>query len=239
MKRACYVLIISLVCVLLGGCAGGFMITDDDQLTSINGTEYNYFASEGALCYIGELEYVGPVSNDQNFKNLLIKLFYGWDWEPGVYAIKGDTTQDVLIRYEALNEWASIYRDASLEPFDYSLDNCNRLEFVSEKGSYFIDRSHADCGEGISDRAVIQEFLREIRLQENPRDAGLYDLVDPKTGSDCYLYGYLCGYVEEESNLIRRLEVYSFDDQAYSIHIDAFEYVLPDEWLQRFMHPEQ
>ena len=52
---------------------------------------------------------------------------------------------------------------------------------------------------------------------------------------NCYVYGYVCGVLQEDVNFVIPLEVMSFDDKAYSIRIDNVEYVLPQEWIDKLI----
>jgi len=51
--------------------------------------------------------------------------------------------------------------------------------------------------------------------------------------NNCYIYGYVCGVVQEDINVVIPLEVRSFDDKAYSIILDDAEYVLSKKWLDK------
>ena len=55
------------------------------------------------------------------------------------------------------------------------------------------------------------------------------------TLENCYVYGYLCGVVQEDINLVIPLQIVSFDDKAYSIMLDDVEYVLPEEWINELI----
>ena len=76
-------------------------------------------------------------------------------------------------------------------------------------------------------------------MQQDTREAGLYDLIEKPDGTleNCYLYGVIYGFFEEEPNLALRMEVTSYNDMAYSINMDDNEYVLPPEWLQKLIDP--
>lgn len=50
-----------------------------------------------------------------------------------------------------------------------------------------------------------------------------------------YVYGYVCGILQENVNLVIPLEVMSFDDKAYSIRINDIEYVLIQEWADKLI----
>ena len=82
-----------------------------------------------------------------------------------------------------------------------------------------------------------EDFLNEIKSGQKAKDAGLYDLVKQPNGmlENCYVYGYVCGVIQEDVNIVIPLEVTSFDDKAYSITIDDIEYVLTQEWLNKLI----
>ena len=122
-----------------------------------------------------------------------------------------------------------------MSAFEFSVDNCIRLEFVKGTGDIQKDAVHTTCGEGITDKAEITKFLSEIRMQQSAREAGLYDSVKKPDGmlENCYVYGIIYGFFAEEPNLASRMEITSFNDLAYSVAIDDKENVLPAEWLQK------
>lgn len=53
---------------------------------------------------------------------------------------------------------------------------------------------------------------------------------------NCYVYGYVCGVIQEDVNIVIPLEVVSFDDKAYSITIDNIEYVLTQKWVDKLIN---
>ena len=151
------------------------------------------------------------------------------------YIKKMIDNDNILIRYAPDSEWFSIYRNASLPSFDFSVDNCSRIELVFENGYLENNIIHATCGDGITDKSEIDEFLSEIRSQQNPDEAGLYDLIRKPNGmlENCYVYAVVYGYFEDEPNLVTRMDITSYNDLAYSIMIECEEYVLPVEWLEK------
>ena len=207
---------------------GVFAKNENGNLQSSSGVEYAWLTNEGVLYYLGELEFVGGVQGETEISHHL-----GFPYETGMFAIKNAENSNILIRYSPDNEWFSIYRDASLDKFDFFVDNCVRLEFVSEKGMPDEDGAHAACGYGICDSAVIAEFLSDVRSQKSPSEAGLYEMIRKTDGmlENCYLYGVIYGYFAEEPNLVVRMNVMSFNDLAYSVSIDGRDYVLPESWL--------
>jgi hypothetical protein len=50
---------------------------------------------------------------------------------------------------------------------------------------------------------------------------------------NCYVYGVIYGFFEEESNIVIRMDITSYNDLAYSVSIEGKDYVLPTEWLQK------
>ncbi|MBR2901623.1 MAG: hypothetical protein IKC38_00195, partial [Clostridia bacterium] len=130
------------------------------------------------------------------------------------------------------NEFAAIYIKSDLLKTEVTLDNCIRFEFV--KGSLFNNENKTISKKGITE---CDRFLNEIKNGQKAEDAGLYDLVKQPDGmlKNCYVYGYVCGIVQEDVNIVIPLEVMSFDDKAYSITIDDIEYVLPQEWVNKMI----
>ena len=196
-----------------------------------SGEEYAFLCNEGIIYYFGELEHQGYFFGEE--KEL---QHMGLGDPTGMYSLS--TTDDIMIRIHPYSEWHAIYRKASLPEFDMTIDNCIRLEFVD--GGYPRDASHLTCGEGITDPEVISEFLTDIRSQPAPYEAGLYDMITKPNGllENCYGYGVVYGFFEEEPNLAVRLYVTSYNDLAYSIDFGFEEYVLPEEWLERLKSNE-
>ena len=235
MKKSVCLLCIAIVllCVCGGGCtrrnAAGFTAPESGILVSASGTEYRFLANEGALYYLGELEFIGGVQGEKSYSQHL-----GLTYQTGLYGVKGRGNDNILIRLLPDNEWFSIYRKASLPEFVFSADNCVRLEFV--KGTQYDagDVIHKSCGEGITAKTEIAAFLSDVRSQPDPRDAGLYEQITKADGTleNCYIYGWICGFFEEEPELVIRMAVTSFNDNAYSVSIGEKEYVLPEKWLQ-------
>jgi len=203
----------------------------NDTIT-FRGEEYVYLTNESILYPLGELVFEGSESQDPDDD-------YYWEIQSGIYSFKCDDDYSVLIRRVPDNEWGLIYRKASLPPFDFSLDNCSRLELVPN--CYYLTENavHITCGEGMTDRAQIAEFLSDVRSQKHPKEAGLYDLV-PKDESGIGwvpLSPAVYGFFEEEPNLVLIMYVSSYDNQAYSIQayssrMKRREYVLPEEWME-------
>ena len=207
------------------GQAAGFTKIDRQTFRSPDGTVYQFLANEGFLCYFGAREYVGGVESEAAENS-------PYSSRPGFYSIRGDDSGNVLIRVSADSEWCSFYRKASLQPFDCTVDNCVRLEFVS---GLEHEEKHASCGGGITDPAEISAFLSDIRAQQNPQDAGLYELVQKPDGflENCYLCGVIYGFFEEEPYLAVPMYVTSYNDLTYSISNGQEAYVLPRQWFLR------
>ena len=83
-----------------------------------------------------------------------------------------------------------------------------------------------------SENSTVKKYF-SIKSGQKAKDAGLYDLVKQPDGmlKNCYVYGYACGVIQEDLNVVIPLQVMSFDDKAYSIRIDDTEYVLTQEWV--------
>lgn len=244
MKRVLCLIIVLLM--LLSGCSDVSqsdhshpdMVSNEDAFTrnengnivSNSGIEYTFLAHEDMLYYLGDLEFIGSIQGEPKTSKHL-----GFSYQTGMYNIKDTNSDNILIRQVPNNEWRAIYRKTSLPNFDFSVENCIRLELISEKGSIKPDVIHTTCGDGITDQAEISTFLSEIRMQKDPREAGLYDLVMKPDGNleNCYVYGVVYGFFEEEPNLAVRMSITSYNDLAYSISIDDKNYVLPVEWLRK------
>ena len=131
----------------------------------------------------------------------------------------------------------SIYRKTSLPKVDFSIESCDRLELVLSRWARNNDVAHTTCGDGITDKAEIAEFLSDIRSQKDPQSAGLYDLIAGDemydTIGNCYTCGEIYGFYNDEPNLSFTMTVTSFDDLAYSVSLDGEEYVLPNEWFEK------
>ncbi|MBQ8742695.1 MAG: hypothetical protein IJZ03_04945 [Clostridia bacterium] len=200
-----------------------FTETENKTIVSADGTEYTFVGNEGRVWCFGEQEFIGHVKGEKKtFVHLTNKI------KTGMYSVGGK--QDVLIRYFPDNEFAAIYVKSGLLKTEVALDNCIRFDFV--KGLLFNNDKTIISKTGITE---CEDFLNEIKSGQKAKDAGLYDLVKQPDGKlkNCYVYGYVCGVIQEDVNIVILLEVMSFNDKAYSINIDNTEYVLPQEWLDR------
>ena len=204
----------------------GFISSPDT--VSFYGKEYTYLASEPNLCHLGKLEFKGGMEDEpKQFEHMLGEI------QTGLYSVRGDESNRVLVRYQPNNEWYSVYRKSSLPPLDYSANNCCRIEFVKWRSGASED--HRVCGKGIADLSMIVEFLSDVRSQKTPTEAGLYNYVIQPNGfyKNCRITGTVLGYFEDEPFVCIRMDVTSYNDQAYSISIEGKEYVLPDKWVER------
>ncbi len=230
------VLLLAALAVSLCGCVDRRVFTkiDEEHYRSPSGTEYAFLANEGILSYFGELEYAGRAEDDP----VSIPLF-GGVLRKGFFALKEADDDNILIRKRPRNEWYAIYRKSSLPAFDYSVDNCSRLELIRGSSSTYADVSHRSCGDGITDGEEIAAFLADVRTQKNPEQAGLHDLVRKPDGKleNCYTAWIICGFFEEEPNVFLPMPVTSYNDLAYSVRIRDIEYVLPPEWIPRLLAP--
>lgn len=210
-----------------GAC---FTVSDTGTLISPDGTEYEFLVNEGFLYVFGELEFVACVEGEPEFS------FQGC--QTGMFSIRDDPTDHLLIRVLPDSEWRAIYRKASLPDFDFSIDNCSRLEFIPSDEMWGLGEKHGGCGAGITDPEEIAAFLSDLRAQKSARDAGLDRLVAQPNGTllNCYCIGTVCGFFEEEPNLFVAMEVISYNDLGYSMELDRRDRVLPEEWLPRLMH---
>ena len=135
-----------------------FIINNSGNIVSASGVEYAYLANEMELCYLGELEFVNSIQGEKKASQHL-----GSSYQTGMFAIKDADNDNLLIRNVPDNEWSGIYRKTSLPSFDFSVDNCVRLEFVSAIRNTENDAIHATCGEGIIDTSEIAKFLSWYR----------------------------------------------------------------------------
>ena len=219
----CLAIIFSLV-----ACSNNVEFTEVENKTIVatDGTEYTFVGNEGRVWCFGEWEFIGHVKGEKKtFVHLTNKI------KTGMYSV--NNSQDVLVRYFPDNEFSAVYVKSELLKTEVSLDNCIRFEFV--KGSLFNDKITTISNKGITE---CEQFLNEIKNGQRAKDAGLYDLVKQPDGmlKNCYIYGYVCGVIQEDINIVIPLEVMSFDDKAYSIKIDDIEYVLPQEWIDKLMN---
>ena len=218
----CLAIIFSLV-----ACSNNVEFTEikNKTIVATDGTEYTFVGNEGRVWCFGERKFIGHVAGEKNFFSHLTRII-----KTGMYSVNG--SQDVLVRYLPDNEFYSIYVKSDLLKTEVSLDNCIRFEFV--KGSPSTNTQFSSSQKAITD---CEQFLSEIRNGKTAKDAGLYELVKQPDGmlKNCYVYGYLCGVVQEDINLVIPLQIVSFDDKAYSIIIDDIEYVLPEEWINELI----
>ncbi len=200
-----------------------FTETENKTIVTTDGTEYTFVGNEGRVWCFGEWEFIGHVKGEKKtFVHLTNKI------KTGMYSVNG--SKDVLVRYFPNNEFSAIYVKSELLKTEVNLDSCIRFEFI--KGSLFNNAETTLSKKGITE---CEQFLDEIKNGQNAKEAGLYDLVKQPDGmlKNCYVYGYVCGVIQEDINIVIPLEVMSFDDKAYSIKIDDIEYALSQEWLDK------
>ena len=227
--RKIFVIFICFVVVFpFSACANEvkFTETGDKTIVTIDGAEYTFIGYEGRVWCFGEREFIGHVKGEKkNFVHLANNV------KTGMYSVDG--SQDVLVRYIPDNEFAAIYVKSELLKTEVAIDTCVRFDFA--KGSLF-DRDETIISKtGITE---CEDFLNEIQSGQKAKDAGLYDLVKQPNGmlENCYVYGYVCGVIQEDLNIVIPLQVMSFDDKAYSITINDIEYVLTQEWVDKLIN---
>lgn len=225
--RKIFVILICLVLICsFASCENSvkFSETENKTIVASDGTEYTFVGFEGSVACFGEWKFIGHVKGEQ-------KTFYhlGDSIKTGMYSVRD--SEDVLIRYFPNNEFSGIYVKSELLNTEITLDRC--IRFVLLKYSEFYNKDTVIPQKGV---AECQQFLNEIKSGQTAEEAGLYDLVKQPDGmfKNCYAYGYICGVIQEDLNLVIPLKVWSFDDKAYSIVIDGVEYVLPEEWIHKF-----
>ncbi|MBO5271000.1 MAG: hypothetical protein J6B77_09455 [Clostridia bacterium] len=227
--RKIFVIFICLVVIFsFFACANKveFTETEDKTIVAIDGTEYTFIGYEGRVWCFGEWEFIGHVKGEKkNFVHLTNEI------KTGMYSVEG--SQDVLVRYFPDNEFTAMYVKSELLKTEVTLDNCIRFEFV--KGLLYNGDETTISKNGITE---CEEFLNEIKSGQTAKDAGLYDLVKQPNGmlENCYVYGYVCGVIQEDLNLVIPLQVMSFDDKAYSIRINDIDYVLTQEWIDKLIN---
>ncbi len=218
----CFVIILSFV-----ACTNNAMFTEAENKTvvSADGTEYAFVGTEGRVWCLGEWDFIGHIKGEKKAFVHLTNII-----KTGMYSV--NDSQDVLVRYFPDNEFAAIYVRSELLKTEITLNNCIRFGFI--KGPLF-SKEETLLSKGTTECA---QFLNEIKNGQEAKDAGLYDLVRQPNGmlKNCYVYGYACGIIQEDINIVIPLEIMSFDDKAYSIRIDYKEYVLPQEWMDKLIN---
>ncbi|MBQ8340466.1 MAG: hypothetical protein IJY16_08480 [Clostridia bacterium] len=228
MRKVLSVLVCFAIIFSFAACAGKaeFAETENKAIVSDDGTEYTFVGIEGSAWCFGEREFISHVKGEKkSFFHLSLEI------KTGMYSVGG--SRDVLIRYFPDNEYAAMYVKSELLKSEISLDNCIEFIFAKELRSEYTEITGVQ--KGITD---CEAFLNEIKNGQKAKDAGLYDLVRQPDGmyKNCYTYGYVCGAVQADLNLFIPLQVWSFDDKAYSIIIDGVEYVLPQKWVDKLIN---
>ncbi|MBE6806716.1 MAG: hypothetical protein E7527_01695 [Ruminococcaceae bacterium] len=207
------------------GADGAFTEIENQAIRAKDGTEYINVGLEYEVWCLGEWEFIGHVAGEKKeFSHLSVDNKI----KTGMYSVGGK--QDVLVRYFPDNEFPAVYVRSDLLKTEIVLENCIRFAFLKEAPrdnaqATFSNKSITEC----------EQFLNEIKSGQTAEEAGLYDLVRQPSGilNNCYIYGYVCGVVQEDINVVIPLEVKSFDDKAYSITLDDVEYVLNKKWLDK------
>ena len=219
-----------------------FTLLDNRNIVAPDGTEYVHLSDEDLITVFGSHTFIGKIKDEDETSS----PFDGHiSWDIGVYSCEGDPDLNIIMRFMPDSEWLAYYRKASLPDIEISPDNCIRFEFIGRKeinsGAWFTPGiKHMSCNDGIKGQDDIQAFLADVRSQESPEKAGLYDLVRKPDGSleNCYEYGIVYGYFKDEPNLALPFHVISYNSKAYSIDFGYYEnsketaHVLPKEWLQ-------
>jgi hypothetical protein len=223
-------LIFSAVLLLFGKKKVTFTETADGHLISSSGVEYVFVSDDPSLTILGYFGFEGAVEGEAEFID-----HSDTSLKTGMYAPWKDKAPDTLFRFREGSNDFSVYRKASLPPADFSADGCTRLEYFAESLRSSEAVKHISCGEGIADRAQIDEFLSDIRSQ--PQKEGF----PIPLFSYSYPYGSIYGYFSEEDNLALQMRITihgawntSDDKPFYSVSLDGKEYLLPDKWLELF-----
>ena len=203
-----------------------FTETENNTIVTTDGTEYTFVGYEGRVWSFGEWEFIGHVKGEKKTFIHLSNII-----KTGMYSVNGG--RDVLVRYFPDNEFAAMYVKSELLKTEVTIDNCIRFDFV--KGLLVNNDETIISKTGITE---CEDFLNEIKSGQKAKDAGLYDLVKQPDGrlKNCYVYGYACGVIQDDVNIVIPLQVMSFDDKAYSITIDDIEYVLTQEWVDKLIN---
>ena len=223
LKRVSAILLCLAITFSFVACNNGKEFTEaqNKAIVSYDGTEYTLVGNEGNVWCFGEREFVGGVAGEKSFyEHLAVRV------KTGMYSVGG--SQDVLVRRLPDNEFCSIYVRSDLLKAEASLDNCIRFELV--KGALADSADFPSSQKAITD---CEHFLSEIKDGQTATDAGLYESARQPDGAlkNVYVYGYVCGIIQKDVNVVIPLEVISFDDKTYSIKIDNIEYVLSNELL--------
>jgi hypothetical protein len=215
---------------ILCGCSHEPVFTElkNGNVVSPDGVEYTLIGTEPEVYYLGTLTFEAGVKGEETYNHRL-----GKPSRNGMYSIAESATDDILIRKLPDSEWYSVYRKATRPPLDLSPERCVRLELFSSANPDLLAVDHANCADGIRDPEVIAEFFSDVRKQKSPEEAELYDMIRKPDGylDNCYSYGVVFAFFEDEPDLVLPLFLTSFNDLAYSVSIEGKSYVLPEEWL--------
>ena len=213
-----------------------FIENEDGILIDSYGNKYAYIGNEedGLLDCLGSLEYAGPIQGEVSTSSHLEH-----EYTTGMFSIKEDENDTLLIRYLPENEWVSFYYKLPL-PSSFSIDECSRFEVLTDSLNEQNLKDHTACSGGLCDPLEIETFISDIQSQPSPEEANLYELIHTPNGllENCYIYGNILGYFENESHLVIQMPVTSYNDLAYSVSIGNKVYVLPDAWLSKLQHSQ-
>ena len=222
--------------ILLCGCSEPDIVFFEEgdgwkEVVSPSGVVYEYLCHEGApYVYLGELEHLGYVEGES------VVLAHLTSVTPtGMYAIKGDETQNILIRILPDSEWYCIYRKASLPPLDFSVESWEKIEFFNERPYAQNHQMDGKYHVSISDPNEIEAFFSLDGVEGAPSSSELYSLVKKPDGSyrNCITFGAIYAFHKEEPYLAHRLGVTSYNGLAYSASSLEYWIVLTDEWIQK------
>jgi hypothetical protein len=222
---------------LQSSCNNGetFVELRNGNIRTSNGIEYTFFAHEGFIETFGECKFLGKIRWEYP------KLHHlGGSINTGIYSCD-DINFDIIYRIKPNNEWRTYYRKASLPKIELIPENCVQFEFIRYReikhyeNNFSSEKRNMICNRGIINSDVIQSFLNNIKNEESPKEAGLYEMVTKENGmlENCYLMGYVYGYFKNEPNFAISYRIWSFDDRAYSINTDFGNHVISIEWLEK------
>lgn len=227
MRKMSVVFLCLAIVFSLAACADDaeFQAIENATIVATDGTEYTFVGNESSVFCLGEWAFIGHVKGEK-------QAFHHLDGEikTGMYSV--NDSRDVLVRYFPNNEFAAMYVKSELLKTKVALDQCIRFVFIK---STILNQAETTVPKnGITE---CERFLSEIQGGQTAKEAGLYDLVKQSDGTfkNCYVYGYVCGVLQDDIPLVIPLQVMSFDDKAYSIKINDIEYVLPQEWIDELM----
>ena len=107
----------------------------------------------------------------------------------------------------------------------------------SRLGEYIelVEATNQDLAYGIDDvRGVsIEKKFIETKADMTGVSLNPYYVIQPNGFfKNCYIAGAIYGYFEAEPYVHIRMDITSYNDQAYSISIEGKDYVLPEKWVE-------